>query len=151
VTIHIRRAAPEDAETIAEFQLRMAMETENLSLDRDTVHAGVRAVLKDSRKGRYYVAQADGQVVGSLLVTPEWSDWRNATFWWIQSLYVTEAYRRRGVFRALFGYLQRLAQSNDGVLGLRLYVASRNAAAQRAYEAVGMDGEHYRMYEWVKP
>ena len=151
MTIQIRRAGAKHAETIADFQLRMAMETENLRLDSDTVRAGVRAVLNDPRKGRYYVAQADGQVVGSLLMTPEWSDWRNATFWWIQSLYVTEAYRRRGVFRELFGHLQRLAQSNDGVLGLRLYVAMGNSAAQRAYEAVGMDGDHYRMYEWVKP
>jgi GNAT superfamily N-acetyltransferase len=148
--IQIRCASSDDVETIAEFQLRMAMETEHLALDREALYAGVRAILKDPRKGRYWVADVDGQVVGSLLVTPEWSDWRNGSFWWIQSLYVREEYRRQGVFRKLFGHLQQLVQSNGGVLGLRLYVATTNAAAQRAYEAMGMNGQHYRMYEWVK-
>jgi len=148
--MQVRPGRLEDVETMAEFQTMMAMETEGIRLDRPTVEAGVRAVFADSNRGRYWVAEADGKVVGSLLITPEWSDWRNATAWWIQSLYVREEYRRRGVFRRLFEHVRKLIEADDGLLGLRLYVAADNAAAQRAYEAMGMDGRHYRMYEWMK-
>ncbi|MCK4284114.1 MAG: GNAT family N-acetyltransferase, partial [Candidatus Brocadiae bacterium] len=142
--MEIRPGRPEEADTMVEFQLKMAKETEGIRLDRATVAAGVRAVFADPRKGRYWVAEEDGQVAASLLVTPEWSDWGNATVWWIQSLYVREAHRRQGVFRMMFEHLRRLVEADDGLLGLRLYVAANNAAAQRAYEAVGMDCRRYR-------
>ncbi len=148
--MEIRPGRPEEADTMVEFQLKMAKETEGIRLDRATVAAGVRAVFADPRKGRYWVAEEDGQVAASLLVTPEWSDWGNATVWWIQSLYVREAHRRQGVFRMMFEHLRRLVEADDGLLGLRLYVAANNAAAQRAYEAVGMDCRRYRTYEWLK-
>jgi len=146
----IRPGTCADADTLADFQLRMAMETEGLRLDPEVLSSGVRAVLDDPSKGSYWVAEEDGRVIASLLVVPEWSDWRNGTVWWIHSLYVRDEYRRRGVFRALFGHLKRLVQQDDGLKGLRLYVDRRNARAQQAYEAMGMDGDHYRLYEWMK-
>ena len=148
--MHVRLGRLEDADTIVCFQAAMARETEGIRLDEATVSAGVRAVFADPRNGRYWVAEAGGEVVGSLLVTPEWSDWRNGTVWWIQSLYVRPEHRRGGVFRALNEHLRALVEADDGLLGIRLYVATGNAAAQSAYEAMGMDGEHYRLYEWLK-
>ncbi len=148
--MHVRAARPDDVETMAGFQRMMASETEGIRLDPETVAAGVRAVFDDRRKGRYWVVEDDGQVVASLLTTPEWSDWRNATVWWIQSLYVRPEYRRRGAFRMLYEHLRELVAADPGLLGIRLYVAAGNAAAQRAYEAMGMDGEHYRLFEWME-
>ena len=148
--MHVRPARPDDAETMAGFQRVMASETEGVRLDPQTVAAGVRAVFDDPRKGRYWVVEDDGQVVASLLTTPEWSDWRNVTVWWIQSLYVRPEYRRRGTFRMLYEHLRELVAADPGLLGIRLYVATGNAAAQRAYEAMGMDGEHYRLFEWME-
>jgi len=148
--MHVRPGRPEDADTIVRFQVEMARETEGIDLDEPTVADGVRAVLADPGKGRYYVAEVDGDVAGSLLVTPEWSDWRNGTVLWIQSLYVRPEYRRAGAFRALYEYLRALVEADDTLFGIRLYVATSNAAAQRAYEAMGMDGEHYQLYEWMK-
>jgi GNAT superfamily N-acetyltransferase len=148
--MQIRRGTPEDAETLVGFQLLMAFETEALRLDRATVSAGVGAVFEDPARGTYWVAEVDGQVVGSLLATPEWSDWRNATVWWIQSLYVREEFRRQGVFRRLFQHLRDLVEANGSLTGLRLYVEKGNLTAKRAYEAMGMDGRHYDMFEWME-
>jgi GNAT superfamily N-acetyltransferase len=146
----VRPAVDDDAPIIARFQIEMARETEGICLDEATVAAGVRAVFADQGKGRYFVAEIDGEVVGCLLVTYEWSDWRNGTVLWVQSLYVPPEHRRGGVFRALYGHLRGLVEADDSLRGIRLYVNSGNAAAQRAYEAMGMDGEHYRLYEWLK-
>ena len=146
----IRPAAADDAATIAEFQVAMALETEGLDLERPTVAAGVRAVFDDPAKGRYWVAETEGAIAGSLLIVPEWSDWRNGTVWWIHSLYVPPEHRRRGVFRAMYAHLRGLVQADDGLKGLRLYVERDNAGAMRTYEALGMDGDHYRVFEWLK-
>lgn len=146
----VRPAVHDDAPIIARFQIEMAWETEGIRLDEGTVDAGVRAVFADQGKGRYFVAEVDDAVVGCLLVTYEWSDWRNGTVLWIQSLYVLPGHRRGGVFRALYEHLLGLVEADDSLRGIRLYVDSRNAAAQRAYEAMGMDGGHYRLYEWLK-
>lgn len=147
----VREARREDAGTIAAFQIRMAAESEGLSLDPATVAKGVDAVLLDPSKGRYYVAEADGQVVGSLLTIPEWSDWRNATVLWIHSVYIVPEARRRGVFRRLYGELKRRVEEGAGLAGLRLYVDKTNEAAQRVYRALGMTCDHYDLYEWMKP
>lgn len=146
---NIRPARPEDVPTMVRFQMRMARETEGIELDRDRLTAGVRAALADPSKGTYWVAELEGRVVASLLVTPEWSDWRNATVWWVQSLYVRPEHRREGVFRAMFQHLRALVEGSDEVAGIRLYVATENTAARRAYESLGMDGERYRIYEWM--
>src|SRR3954453_4018815 len=147
----IRAAREPDAETIAEFNAAMAMETEHLALDRATVRAGVRAALVDPSKARYFVAcagGADGQVVGQLMITLEWSDWRNGDIWWIQSVYVTPNYRGKGAFRALYRHVQRLAREQAAV-GLRLYVERENEAAQRTYAALGMKLTHYYVMEEI--
>jgi ribosomal protein S18 acetylase RimI-like enzyme len=154
--LHIRPGAadvPGDLETITDFQLRMARETEGLELDPGTVIRGVAAVLADPGKGSYWLAERDGStggIVGSLLTTFEWSDWRNGTVLWIQSVYVVPGERGRGVYRALYEHLKRRVENDPGLKGLRLYVDRRNAAAQEVYERLGMTREHYELFEWLK-
>ena len=148
--ITIRRGRPEDLETIVSFQLRMALETEGLMLDRDTVIQGVRAVFEDPSKGEYWVADRDGQIVGGLLTVPEWSDWRNGTVLWIHSVYVVPKMRQQGVFKRLYMTLKKRVETSSDLCGLRLYVDKQNGGAQKVYEAMGMDGAHYRLYEWLK-
>ena len=126
----------------------MAWETEQKQLDRATLERGVLAVLGDAAKGFYLVAEDEtGEVVGQLMVTFEWSDWRAGTFWWIQSVYVTPAARRSGVYRALYEHVRALANATEGVCGLRLYVERENTAAQATYAALGMARAHYEMFE----
>jgi len=147
--IHVRAGSQGDIDTIVAFQLRLARETEDLRLDRASVAQGVRAVVDDAAKGRYWLAEEDGRVLGCLLTVPEWSDWRNGTVLWIHSLYVRPESRRRGVFRSLYRHLRRMVEEDDSLKGLRLYVNRRNAAAKKVYEAMGMDGQHYEMFEWL--
>lgn len=146
----IREARPEDAPVIVDFQIRMARATEDLELDFDTVTRGVAAVFADPAKGTYRVAEADGRVIGSLLTTFEWSDWRNGTVLWIQSVYVLPEWRRRGIYRMLYEHLRRQVERSPDLRGLRLYVDQRNTAAQQVYERLGMTKEHYQLYEWLK-
>jgi len=148
--IHIRPAAGHDHRTIVAFQCRMAHETENLTLDENTVAAGVRTVLDEPARGCYWLAELSGHIVGCLLTLPEWSDWRNGTVLWIHSVYVRPEFRRRGVFRALYQHVARIVECDSSLKGLRLYVDRRNLAARKTYEALGMDGEHYQLYEWLK-
>jgi ribosomal protein S18 acetylase RimI-like enzyme len=145
----IRKARPADAAAIAAFNTRLAWETEKLRLNPATVRRGVRALLKDAAKGTYFVAQEGRSVIGQLLVTREWSDWRNGEFWWIQSVYVAAGFRRRGVLSALFARVNNLARSRRGVRGLRLYVEKNNRRAQRAYDRLGMAKTRYAIYESV--
>jgi GNAT superfamily N-acetyltransferase len=147
--IHVRPGEARDIERIVEFQLRLARETEDVRLDRATVTDGVRAVVEDPAKGRYWLAEDDGEVAGCLLTLPEWSDWRNGTVLWIHSLYVRPESRRRGVFRSLYDHLKRAVEADESLKGLRLYVNRRNAAAKKVYDAMGMDGRHYEMFEWL--
>lgn len=150
MTITVRAGCDADAETIALFQERMALETEDLRLDPATVRRGVRAVLADPAKGAYWIAQRAGEVVGCLLTVPEWSDWRDGTVLWIHSVYVVPAARRAGVFRTLYSHLRRRVEQSPALMGLRLYVDHENSRAQRVYRTLGMDGEHYRLFEWMK-
>src|SRR5947207_13742177 len=136
-TIHIRSARPDDASIIADFNICMAMETEKLALDPSTIFAGVRAILADASRGEYFVAEIGGSVVGCLMITHEWSDWRNGDIWWIQSVYVHADFRRGGVFTALYRHVEREARA-AGAVGIRLYMEEENAAAQATYEKVGM-------------
>lgn len=147
--IIIRKASPSDAPVIISFQQKMAWETEKMTLDPATVIKGVNAVFDDSSKGQYYVAVADGNIIASLLITFEWSDWRNCNVWWFQSVYVVPEYRRKGVFRKMYTFIRELAEK-QGVAGLRLYVETRNINAQKTYEALGMSSEHYSFYEWMR-
>jgi ribosomal protein S18 acetylase RimI-like enzyme len=145
-SLHIRSATAEDASIIAEFNIRMAMETENLALDPSTIFPGVRAVFADPTRGQYFVAESAGNVVGCSMITHEWSDWRNGDIWWIQSVYVHADFRRTGVFSALYRHVQKVARA-AGAVGLRLYMEEENAAAQATYERMGMRVTHYRVLE----
>ncbi|MFL6195392.1 MAG: GNAT family N-acetyltransferase [Thermoanaerobaculia bacterium] len=148
--LEIREALPADAPAIVEFQLLMARETEDLALDRETVTRGVAAVFADPGKGIYWVAERDGRITGSLLTTFEWSDWRNGTVLWVQSVYVPPEERGRGVYRALYERVKARVRESADLKGIRLYVDRRNTAAQRVYERLGMTREHYDMFEWLK-
>jgi len=147
--ILIRKAVPSDAPSIVDFQLRMALETEDMKLVPEIVTKGVDAVFDDLSKGQYYVAVADGRVIASLLITYEWSDWRNCNVWWFQSVYVIPEFRRKGVFRKMYSHIRELAVQQE-IAGLRLYVETKNSKAQKTYEALGMSSEHYAFYEWMR-
>lgn len=145
----IRTGTREDAETLAQFNVSMAWETEQKRLDLPTVRRGVEGVFADAEHGFYVVAARDGDVVGSLLVTYEWSDWRCGRYWWVQSVYVTPEFRQRGVFRALYLFVKARAQDEPGVCGLRLYVEKANRTAQQCYSRMGLEEMPYRMYEEI--
>jgi GNAT superfamily N-acetyltransferase len=145
--ILIRRGMPLDADTIAGFNAAMALETEGLSLDRLQLREGVLAVLRDSLKGFYLVAELHGRAVGQMMITYEWSDWRNGVFWWIQSVYVEPEQRRGGVYTSLHQYVVEEAQRHGDVCGIRLYVEQENETAQRVYRRRGMKKTVYDMFE----
>ena len=140
-------ATAEDLAFIVHANHAMALETEGRQLDLPTLQAGVGAALADSRRGRYFVAREAGANVGTLLLTYEWSDWRNGEFWWIQSVYVEPAARGKGVFRALYAHVLAAAQADPGICGLRLYVDHENAAARETYTKVGMKDAGYSVFE----
>jgi ribosomal protein S18 acetylase RimI-like enzyme len=142
----VRRGTPADGEKIIDFNMAMAAETENRALDRSVLAAGVQAVFADEQKGFYVVAEHDGRVVGGLLITREWSDWRNSFFWWIQSVYIEPSARRQGVYSALYAHVMEAA-SAAGACGIRLYVEHENIRAQQTYAALGMRESEYSMRE----
>jgi ribosomal protein S18 acetylase RimI-like enzyme len=148
--INVRFAIPDDAADIVEFQLKMALETESLTLNPDIVRKGVAAVFEDNSKGKYLVAEYDGEVVSSMMLTTEWSDWRNNTFLWIQSVYVMPDFRKTGIFRKMYEFVKVMVENSPEYAGLRLYVEVDNKKAQEVYNRLGMTGEHYRMFEWEK-
>lgn len=143
----IRPAHVGDAPLLVEFNQRLAHETEGKPLDRETLANGVHVILTDSSKGFYLVAEMEGEVVGCLMITKEWSDWRNGDFWWIQSVYVRQNFRRQGVFRTLYSEARKRAGESDKVCGLRLYVEKENLPAQSTYTGLGFKETDYKMYE----
>ncbi len=145
----IRDATPADLAFIVQSNEALATETEGVVLDRSLLEPGVRALLSDPSRGRYFIAEADGRPAGQLMITFEWSDWRNGVFWWIQSVYVQPEQRGSGVFAALFGHLRRLAGRDPGVCGIRLYVDRANARAQAVYARLGMHRSNYGVMEMV--
>jgi GNAT superfamily N-acetyltransferase len=147
--ISIRKAKSEDALKIIEFQQKMAWETEQMTLVPEIITKGVKAVFHNSAYGQYWVAEKDENVVASLLITNEWSDWRNTTVWWIQSVYVLPELRRTGIFRSMYNHIRNEAEIQN-IAGLRLYVETNNSKAQKTYKALQMNCEHYIMYEWLK-
>lgn len=146
-TITVREAVPEDAEFLVRGNAEMALETEHLSLDLDRLRAGVHALFEDPARGRYFIAERGGRRAGQLLITFEWSDWRNGVFWWIQSVWVAPEQRGKGVFRALYDHVRSLAKSSPGVCGLRLYVERSNLRAQQTYLRCGMKRTEYELFE----
>ena len=148
--ITVREANPLDENIIANFQVRMAKETEQIDLDRDIVNKGVIAVLNSPEKGIYFVAESENKIIASMLITFEWSDWRNGNVYWIHSIYVLPEFRKKGVFKTMYLHLKNIAQKDENIRGLRLYVDKTNINAQKVYETMGMDGDHYMLYEWMK-
>jgi GNAT superfamily N-acetyltransferase len=143
----VREARQDDAGSIASFNTAMAEETEGKALDPAIIGPGVNAMFDDPSKGHYWVAEADRRIIGQVMVTFEWSDWRNGLIWWLQSVYVHPEWRRRGVFTALYRHVESLASASPGVIGLRLYVENDNVRAQQTYEALGMVKPGYLVME----
>lgn len=147
--IQIRLATTDDCEVISNFNTRLASETEGKHLNDETIRAGVEAFLADEHRGRYFVAVSNGNVVGQMAHTREWSDWRNGEIWWLQSVYVLPEFRQQGVFRALYQHLESLALSLSDVIGVRLYVETHNRKAQEAYERLGLRNANYSVMERI--
>lgn len=145
--ITIGYAKAEDARIICDFNVAMALETEGKALDRDVVFSGVQRLIANPSYGFYVVARDGDQVAASLMVTTEWSDWRDGIFWWIQSVYVSPDYRRRGIYRKMYDFVRGAASKNPDICGFRLYVDGDNKGAQKTYADLGMSETDYRLYE----
>ena len=145
--MNIRVATSADADPLVEFNSAMALETDSKELDANVLRCGVEAVFSDEKKGFYVVVEEGSKIIGGLMVTFEWSDWRDAWFWWIQSVYILPEARGRQIYSRLYEFIKEHAAQQGNVCGFRLYVESKNHHAQRVYEKVGMQGSHYLMYE----
>ena len=152
---HLRTAGPQDAEAIAQFNINIAWETEKIALLPDVILSGVRNLMSSPERGFYLVVETTSSgtstIVASLMVTTEWSDWRNGTFWWIQSVYVDAEWRRKGLYSMMYEKVKSLAADQTNVCGFRLYVEQENIVAQKTYENVGMHRTHYQLFEELKP
>ena len=145
--MNIRLAEKDDIHALVGFNQAMALETEGKTLEASVLEPGVAAVFEDANKGFYVVADDGGLAVGGLLITYEWSDWRNRWFWWIQSVYILPEFRGRSIYRQMYAFVKQLARARGGVCGFRLYVEKANVHAQKVYEQLGMHESHYLAYE----
>ena len=143
----IRKASDNDIDTIVTFNYLMAKETEAILLDKNILKLGVKSVITDPSKAQYWVVESNHEIIGQLMVTNEWSDWRNGDMWWIQSVYVTEKFRRRGVFSALYKHLEHMAKDHPDCCGIRLYIEKHNKRAQKTYLSLGMNDAGYDVME----
>lgn len=146
----IREATTTDIPYLLDFQLKMAIETENITLEISTLTEGVNKLFKDPTKGKYYVAVDGNEVIGCLMTTYEWSDWRCGTVLWIQSVYIAAPHRGKGIYKKMYTFIHQMVNTDPDLRGIRLYVDKTNAAAKEVYKKLGMNGEHYQMYEWMK-
>jgi ribosomal protein S18 acetylase RimI-like enzyme len=149
--MEIRLATRADAASLIAFNAAMALETEEKELLPEVIGAGVHALLNNPAAGFYVVAEENSLVVAALMITKEWSDWRNGNFWWIQSVYVRPEFRRQGVYKRLYRHVQALAAQDPAVCGFRLYVERENVRAQSTYKALGMKETRYLVFEELKP
>jgi len=147
--IKIRKGRLSDLDTLVGFMVAMAKETEDLALQAEVLTPGIEAALSDEQKGIYYIAEIDGEIAGSLMTTFEWSDWRNSWVLWVQSVFTHPSFRGKGVYKALYQNLVAKVEKGE-YAGIRLYVDKTNMGAQEVYEKLGMNGEHYHFYEWMK-
>lgn len=145
--ITVRHASSKDVPSIAAFNIAMARETEGKQLDLETISAGVASLFKHTELGFYLVAEQEGKTLASLMITTEWSDWRNGLFWWIQSVYVVPEARRQGLFTQLYRHVESLAAAEPNICGFRLYVEKENEVAKAVYRSLGMNETHYRLFE----
>lgn len=148
--IRVARATRDNIEIIARWQVAMAQESESMSLDLSTVLQGVTRVFDDPQIGYYLLAMEDNTAIGCCLVLREWSDWRNGDVLWIHSVYTLPAHRRKGVFKSLYRFLATEVKASKNIRGLRLYVDRGNTVARKTYESLGMNRDHYDLYEWMK-
>jgi len=146
----IRKSAISDIPLLVSFQQALAQESEGVKLDGDTLEKGLLAMFDDPSKGFYNLVEDEGQTIGCHMITLEWSDWRNGVVWWLQSVYVVEAYRGKGVFRFMYENVLKSIRQDPRIVGLRLYVDKSNTRAMKVYEAMGMNGDHYTVFEWMK-
>ena len=145
-----RNANSAEADIIVGFQVAMALETEDLILDKEICTRGVATVFANTTLGQYFVAERAGEIIASLMITYEWSDWRNGMVWWIQSVYVAPEARQQGIYAGLYDHVKTIVKADQNLRGIRLYVDERNQPAQKVYSRLGMNGEHYRVFEWMK-
>lgn len=147
----LRRGELRDADTIARFNSQMAFETEGKALIPEVIGAGVRRLMETPSLGFYLVCEHEARVIACLMITNEWSDWRNGLFWWIQSVYVEKDFRRQGVYRRMYEHVRAMARAEPGVCGFRLYVEKQNDIAHSTYASLGMKETDYLLYEELKP
>jgi len=145
--MNIRKATVDDLASLVAFNQAMALETEGLQLDPDTLTKGVSTLLQCAQRGFYLVAEVDGEIAGSLMVTFEWSDWRAKDYFWIQSVYIRPQNRRQGIYSKLYQAVKDIADSQGGAASFRLYVEKENTKAQQTYQTLGMHECYYLMYE----
>ena len=143
----IRQARADDLDVLVRFSAAMALETEGRSLDPERLRLGTQAVFDSPDRGFYLVAEVPGRIVGQLMITYEWSDWRHGVFWWIQSVYVDPSWRRRGVYRRMHQYVIEEARARTEVCGVRLYVEGENHVAKAVYAQVGLVPTTYEVFE----
>lgn len=148
--MNIRKALNKDIDVIARYNYNLAYETENKILDMNILTRGVEAIINDENKGIYHVCEINGEVVGQIMYTFEWSDWRNGTFLWIQSAYVNKEFRGMGVFKALYKFIRDIADNDNNICGIRLYVEKENTIAKKTYKNIGMKECNYYIYEYDK-
>jgi ribosomal protein S18 acetylase RimI-like enzyme len=146
----IREGSQGDIATIVEYNYNLAKETEDIELNQDRLYRGVQRIIEDPSKGIYFLYEEDGEVLGQLMITKEWSDWRNGEFWWIQSVYVHSEHRKKGIFKALYRYVEKIVLEDKDLCGLRLYVEKENDTAQDTYRSLGMEETYYKLFEMVK-
>lgn len=146
----IRKAEIRDLETVVKFNYNLAKETEDKELDLGILSKGVKSILTDSSKGQYYVYEVDNKVVGQIMYTYEWSDWRNGTFLWVQSVYVDADYRKKGIYKKLYHNIKNICDNDENIAGIRLYVEKENVNAKSTYKSLGMCECNYHMYEYEK-
>ena len=148
--MNIRKAEIKDLQDIVQFNFNLAYETEGKEINKETLYKGVKNLLEDEGKGIYHVCEIDGKVVGQIMYTYEWSDWRNGTFIWVQSVYVDKKYRKQGIFKALYNKIKEICDSSNDYVGIRLYVEKENYNAQKIYSSIGMKECNYYMFEYEK-
>ena len=146
----ICKATKADIDALIIFQQAMALETESIELDSEILRQGINALYDDPSRGKYIVISLDGVLAGCLMLTYEWSDWRNGTVLWIQSVYIEPQHRGKGLYKLLYNFVKNEVSSDNSLKGIRLYVDKRNTTAQKVYETLGMNGEHYQVYEWME-
>lgn len=145
----IEPATLEDVPHLVKFQQEMAYETEGLQLASDNLRKGIETLLSQPEKGKYFVARINDKLAGCLMITSEWSEWRNASILWIQSVYVDKSFRRQGIYKALYNHIKKMVEDDNKYEGIRLYVDKSNVKAQEVYKSLGMNDQHYLLFEWI--